>query len=55
MLQNYFDDGIIVDNHAMNGRSSKSFINEGRWKAVLDRIMPGDYLIIQFGPQRREN
>lgn len=49
MLQNYFDDGIIVDNHAMNGRSSKSFINEGRWKAVLDRIMPGDYLIIQFG------
>ena len=49
MLQNYFDDGIIVDNHAVNGRSSKSFINEGRWKAVLDRIMPGDYLIIQFG------
>lgn len=49
MLQNYFNDGIIVDNHAVNGRSSKSFIDEGRWKAVLDRIMPGDYLIIQFG------
>lgn len=49
MLMNYFDDNIIVDNHAVNGRSSKSFIDEGRWKKVLDKIMPGDYVIIQFG------
>lgn len=49
MLMNYFDDNIIVDNHAVNGRSSKSFINEGRWEKVLDKIMPGDYVIIQFG------
>lgn len=27
-----FDDKVIVDNHAVNGRSSLSFINEGRWK-----------------------
>lgn len=49
MLCNYFDDGVIVDNHAVNGRSSKSFIDEGRWKAVLEKITPGDYVIIQFG------
>ncbi len=49
MLCNYFDDDIIVDNHAMNGRSSKSFIAEGRWDAVLKKIKPGDYVIIQFG------
>ena len=29
-LQAYFDDNILVDNHAVNGRSSKSFIDEGR-------------------------
>lgn len=49
MLMNYFDDAITVDNHALNGRSSKSFIDEGRWQAVLDKIQPGDYVIIQFG------
>ena len=49
-LQCYFDEAFIrVDNHAVNGRSSKSFINEGRWQKVLDRIQPGDYVIIQFG------
>jgi len=49
VLQTYFDDGILIDNHAVNGRSSKSFIDEGRWKVVLDKIKPGDYVIIQFG------
>lgn len=48
-LQCYFDEGIIVDNHAVNGRSSKSFIDEGRWKVVVDKIKPGDYVFIQFG------
>lgn len=32
VLQGFFDDKVIVDNHAVNGRSSLSFINEGRWK-----------------------
>ncbi len=50
MLQMYFDSTMIhVDNHAVNGRSSKSFINEGRWDKVLSLIQPGDYVIIQFG------
>jgi pectinesterase len=49
-LQDYFDsDYIRVDNHAVNGRSSKSFIDEGRWDKVLSLIKPGDYVIIQFG------
>jgi pectinesterase len=48
-LQAYFDDNIIVDNHAVNGRSSKSFIDEGRWDKVLAKMKPGDYVIIQFG------
>ena len=48
-LQCYFDDNILVDNHALNGRSSLSFIREGRWDKVLEKIRPGDYVIIQFG------
>ena len=49
-LQCYFDEAFIrVDNHAVNGRSSKSFIDEGRWQKVLDKLQPGDYVIIQFG------
>ena len=49
-LQQYFDEAYIkVDNHAVNGRSSKSFIDEGRWDKVLALIKPGDYVIIQFG------
>lgn len=48
-LQCYFDDAIRIDNHAVNGRSSKSFIDEGRWQIVVDKIRPGDYVFIQFG------
>jgi len=49
VLQGCFDESILVDNHALNGRSSKSFINEGHWQEVLDKIKPGDYVFIQFG------
>ena len=49
-LQCYFDPEYIrVDNHAVNGRSSLSFINEGRWQKVLEKMKPGDYVVIQFG------
>lgn len=49
VLQGFFDDKIRVDNRAVNGRSSKSFIDEGRWQKVLDDLQPGDYVFIQFG------
>ena len=49
VLQQYFDSQVVVDNHAVNGRSSKSFIDEGRWDKVLAKIKPGDYVFIQFG------
>lgn len=49
MLSRYFTDGITIDNHAVNGRSSKSFIDEGRWDNVLSKIQKGDYVFIQFG------
>lgn len=45
----YFKESLRVENHAMNGRSAKSFVTEGRWKQVLDRLAPGDFVIVQFG------
>jgi lysophospholipase L1-like esterase len=35
VLQNYFDESVTVKNHAVNGCSTKSFIDEGRWQQVL--------------------
>ncbi len=42
-----FASGVEVLNHARSGRSSKSFLREGRWKVVL-QAKP-DYVFIQFG------
>lgn len=49
VLQGFFDEGIRVENHAVNGRSSRSFYTEGRWQTVVEKLKPGDYVIIQFG------
>lgn len=45
----FVDQSVEIKNRAMNGRSSKSFITEGRWKWVLDSLKAGDYVFIQFG------
>lgn len=49
MLQPYFRDHVRVDNLASSGQSSKSFRDRGRWQQLLDRVKPGDFVIIQFG------
>lgn len=41
--------GIEIQNHAVNGRSSKSFRSENRWEPVLKQMKKGDFVIIQFG------
>ncbi|MFK0098237.1 rhamnogalacturonan acetylesterase [Streptomyces sp. NPDC091040] len=41
--------GLAVANHAMNGRSSRSFIDEGLLAALLPDVRPDDLLLIQFG------
>lgn len=45
----YFKSGVRIENHAVNGRSTKSFITEGRWDSLLVRVKEGDYVIIEFG------
>lgn len=45
-----FDDSYVtVENHAVGGRSSRSFIDEGRLQNIIDKIQPGDYLFVKFG------
>jgi lysophospholipase L1-like esterase len=45
----YIKDNYRVENHAKNGRSTKSFIDEGRLDNIEARIKEGDFLFIQFG------
>ncbi len=50
LLQQFFDPSKVrVENHAQNGRSTKTFIAEGRWQALVEKLKPGDYVFIQFG------
>jgi lysophospholipase L1-like esterase len=48
-LQSYFKADVIVDNRALNGRSTKSFRAEKRWDPILAQLNPGDYVFIEFG------
>jgi lysophospholipase L1-like esterase len=48
-IHDSFTAGITFNNRAIGGRSSKSFVDEGRLAAILSVIKPGDYLFIQFG------
>lgn len=40
---------IHVENHAIGGRSSRTFLTEGRWDHVLAKLKPGDFVLMQFG------
>jgi len=45
----FWDSTVTVVNKAKNGRSTKSFINEGLWQSIIDEVNKGDYVLIQFG------
>jgi rhamnogalacturonan acetylesterase len=46
----WFDrDRINVENHAIGGRSSRTFQTEGRWDAILRKAKQGDFVLIQMG------
>lgn len=50
VLPSFFDlNKVTIDNRAVNGRSTKSFINEKRWESIYNSLKPGDYVLIQFG------
>jgi len=49
-LQQYFDPAKVkVDNRALNGRSTKSFVDEGHWQKIMNAVKKGDFVFIEFG------
>src|SRR5699024_9116825 len=48
-LPRFFTEEVEVINHAMSGRSTKSFIAEGRWGELEKQITRDDFVVIQFG------
>ena len=49
VLNLFVKEGILVFDEAENGRSSKSFIAEGRFDKILNSLQKGDFVICQFG------
>jgi lysophospholipase L1-like esterase len=49
VLQPFFKDNIVIENKAVNGKSTKSFINEKRWDSIYKKLKKGDYVFIEFG------
>jgi DNA sulfur modification protein DndE len=49
VLPELFTNAVEIQNHAVNGRSTRSFRNQGLWKKVHDQLHKGDYVFIQFG------
>ncbi len=45
----FFDSTVAIENHAQNGRSTRSFLRENRWRPIVENIKQGDYVFIQFG------
>jgi rhamnogalacturonan acetylesterase len=49
-LGEFFDTSkITIANHAIGGRSSRTFLTEGRWDKVREQLKPGDFVLMQFG------
>jgi lysophospholipase L1-like esterase len=49
-IDNYFDTAkLSISNQAIGGRSSRTFITDGRWDRILATLQKGDYVIMQFG------
>ncbi|WP_179158751.1 SGNH/GDSL hydrolase family protein [Bacillus sp. EB106-08-02-XG196] len=49
MIPRFFSSDVLFKNHAIGGRSTKTFINEGRLDNILREIKPNDFFLIQFG------
>lgn len=49
VLQPFFAASVKVDDAAQSGRSSKSYLDEGLWKALKAKIKAGDYVFVEFG------
>lgn len=49
VLPDFMTNNVTIKNHAVNGRSTKSFITEKRWDSIYNKLENGNYVFIQFG------
>ncbi|WP_159578394.1 rhamnogalacturonan acetylesterase [Alteromonas sp. KUL106] len=49
LLPEFMSPNLTIKNHAANGRSTKRFVDEGRWQVLLSELSEGDFVVIQFG------
>src|SRR5687767_2621117 len=49
MLQQFFPGNmVLVENHAKDGRSTRTLIDVGLWRGLIEKVNPGDYVVIQL-------
>lgn len=49
LLREFMVEPARLVNHAANGRSTRRFVDEGRWPHLLTQLQRGDFVLIQFG------
>jgi lysophospholipase L1-like esterase len=49
MAPRWFDDGVVIINHAQSGLTAGSFLAQHRLEKILQTLKPGDYVLCEFG------
>lgn len=49
MLPQFFTEDVVIEDIAQNGRSSRTFIEQGWWTKIMNGLQSGDYVVVQFG------
>jgi len=49
VLPEFFNNNVVIEDLAQNGRSSRTFIEQGWWQKIIDNVQKGDFVVIQFG------
>lgn len=49
LLPEYLSSKALVVNLAQNGRSTRTFVEEGWWSKIIDNLEKGDIVVLQFG------
>lgn len=49
LLREFMVEPARLVNHAANGRSTRRFVDEGRWAHLMTQLQPGDWVLVQFG------
>lgn len=49
LLPEFFNENVVVQDYAQNGRSSRTFIEQGWWQKIINEMQAGDYVVVQFG------